>query len=105
MIISDLFLSGHQLPCLRVPKCWGQRVKNGAMPAYTHICICICVFASLSHYLGLERKEERELEAWLQFYGIIYREGGTPEKLPYPLGSSDLIKMYNYLPYLNESII
>lgn len=65
----------------------------------------ICVWVSLSHYLDLEGKEERELEAWLQFSGIIYREGGTPEKLPYPLGSSDLIKMYNYPPYLHESII
>lgn len=48
------------------------------MEPYLH-CICvnlyIRVWVSLSHYLDLERKEERELEARLQLSGIIYREG------------------------------
>lgn len=75
----------------------------------TRVCVCVCVGVcvpiSLSHYLDLERKEERDLRNWLQFYSIIYSKGGNPEILLFPLGSSDLIKMYNYLPYLNESII
>lgn len=60
-------------------------------------------------FISLPRSREkggkRESGDWLQFYSIIYRERGNPEKLLYPLGISDLIKIYNYLPYLNESII
>lgn len=47
MIISDLFHPGRRLPHLGVPKCLDQREKNGAMPAYTYVCIYISVSGSL----------------------------------------------------------
>lgn len=70
-----------------------------------HVYACVCVAIALSRRLDLERKEERESWRVAAGLGHYLQGGGTPEKLLYPFGSSDLIKMYNYLPYLNESII
>lgn len=67
--------------------------------------MCMYLSASLSRYLDLERREERlswEMAAVVRHY---LQGGGQSWERPYPLESSDLIKMYNYLPYLNESII
>lgn len=65
------------------------RKRNGAMPA--HLCACvrwglrIYVFTSLPR--SRERGGKRELGAWLQLCGIIYREGGNPENCCIPLGA------------------
>lgn len=61
-----------------------------------------CMSVHLYIYLITER-EKRYLGEHSSMALFTWR--GQSWKMPYPLGSSDLIKTYNCLPYLNEYII